>query len=54
MSTAALLFWLAVILLGLLVVGFLLVRRPRPRPHRTALGPPEEPEPREGDEEHLL
>jgi hypothetical protein len=53
-NTSILIFWLAVILLGLLLLGFLLVRRPRPRPHGTALGPPEEPEPREGDEEHLL
>jgi hypothetical protein len=54
MTTSDLLFWLAVILLGLVVFGFLLVRRPGPRPRSTALGPPEEPEPREGDEEQLL
>jgi hypothetical protein len=51
---AGILLWLAVIVLGLLLVGFLLVLRPRIRPSATALGP-EEPEDEVGeDPERLL
>jgi hypothetical protein len=48
-----LLLWLAVILLGLLLVGFLLVLRPRVRPRVTALGR-EEPEEEKGEEPERL
>ena len=51
---AGILLWLAAIMLGLLVIGFLLVVRPRVRPSATALGP-EEPEEEGGeDPEQLL
>ncbi len=51
---AGILFWLAAIVLGLLVIGFLLVLRPRVRPRSTALGP-EEPEEEGGeDPEQIL
>jgi hypothetical protein len=51
---ATILFWLAAIVLGLLLIGFLLVLRPRVRPTATALGP-EEPEDEVGeDPERLL
>jgi hypothetical protein len=51
---AGILLWLAVIVLGLLLVGFLLVLRPRIRPSATALGP-EEPEEEGGeDPERIL